>query len=334
MTKQFDNQEISVGVVGLGLMGTSIAVALLIAGHKVIGIAPMPGEKEKASFHIKDQLKLCEKDGLLTKSWEIYLSSLIITDNYKLLNDCNLVLECVVESVEIKESVYKNIVPFINSDTIIGSNTSAVPISLLQQYVTYPERFIGIHWAEPAFATRFMEIICGSKTSIQTAEWVFKLANNWGKEPTILKKDIRGFITNRLMYAVYREALHLVENGEATIEDTDKAFRYDAGSWMTLMGVFRRMDFLGLSDYWRIFKNLMPGLNNSDEVPKLMQHLVDINALGIRNGKGLYEYSIEEANDWEEAFTSFNKDIYQLASMYPSKPVDILLQEQRVSSQL
>lgn len=334
MTEQFDTQNISVGVVGLGLMGTSIVISLLIAGHKVIGIAPLPGEKEIASANIKDQLMLCEKDGLLTNPPESYLLSLIVSDNYELLNNCSLVLECVVENVEIKEAVYKNIIPFINSDTIIGSNTSAVPVSMLQQYVTYPERFIGIHWAEPAFATRFMEIICGSQTSVQTAEWVFKLAHNWGKEPTILKKDIRGFIANRLMYAVYREALHLVENGKATIEDTDKAFRYDVGSWMTLMGVFRRMDFLGLNNYWEIFKNLLPELNNSNEVSELMQHLVDTNALGIRNGKGLYEYTIDEAKDWEEAFASFNRDIYQLASMYPSKSVDIILQEQKVNNQL
>lgn len=317
MTEQLDTQNISVGVVGLGLMGTSIAVSLLIAGHRVIGIAPVPGEKEEAPENIKDQLTLCEKDGLLTKPPESYLLSLIISDNYELLNNCKLVLECVVEDVEIKETVYKNIIPFINADTIIGSNTSAVPISLLQQYVTHPERFIGIHWAEPAFATRFMEIICGSQTSIQTAEWVFDLAHYWGKEPTILKKDIRGFITNRLMYAAYREALHLVENGEATIEDTDKAFRYDAGSWITLMGIFRRMDFLGLNDYWQICNHILPELNNSNEVPELMQHLVDIKATGVRNGKGLYEYTVDEAKDWEEAFASFNRDIYQLASLYP-----------------
>lgn len=324
MTEQFNTRNITIGVVGLGLMGSSIVVSLLLAGHQVIAIAPIPGEKEISPSRINDQLTLCAKDGLLTKSHNSYLSSLTISDDYKRLNDCSLVLECVIEKVEIKESVYKNIITCIRPDAIIGSNTSAVPISVLQQYVTYPERFIGIHWAEPAFATRFMEIICGSQTSIQTAEWVFKLAHHWGKEPTILKKDIRGFITNRLMYAVYREALHLVENGEATIEDADKAFRYDTGSWMTLMGIFRRMDFLGLKDYSVIFKNIFPRLSNDKEVPSLMQNLVDISASGTRSGKGLYDYTMEDAKNWEEAFVSFNRDIYQLASLYPSKPVNIL----------
>lgn len=327
MTEQFDIRGISVGVVGLGLMGSSIVVSLLLAGHRVIGIAPVTGEKEKALLHIKDQLAICEKDGLLMKSCDSYLLGLIISDDYKELNDCSLVLECVLEEVEIKKSVYRNIVSSVQPDAIIGSNTSAVPITVLQQYVTCPERFIGIHWAEPAFATRFMEIICGSQTSAQTAEWVSKLAHYWGKEPTVLKKDIRGFIANRLMYAVYREALHLIEEGQATLEDTDKAFRYDVGSWITLMGIFRRMDSLGLSDYSVIFKNILPQLSNENEVPALMQHLVDINACGIRNGKGLYNYTEEEAKNWEKAFASFSRDIYQLALMYPSKPINLLCKE-------
>ncbi len=324
MDEEFNTRNVTIGVVGLGVMGSSIVVSLLLAGHKVIGIAPVSNEKEMALLHIKGQLKLCEKDGLSTKSCSDYLLSLIISDDYKELNDCSLVLECVLEKVEIKESVYKKIVSSVKDQTIIGSNTSAVPISVLQQYVTYPERFIGIHWAEPAFATRFMEIICGSQTSNQTAEWVFKLACYWGKEPTLLKTDIRGFIANRLMYAVYREALNLVENGKATIEDADKAIRYDAGSWMTLMGVFRRMDFIGLSDYSTTFKNIFPELSNNDDVPQLMQHLVNINANGIRNGKGLYNYTEEDAKNWEEAFAAFNRDIYQLALMYPSGSVNKL----------
>ncbi len=327
MDVEFNTGNVTIGVVGLGLMGSSIVVSLLLAGHKVIGIAPISNEKEMALLNIRNQLTLCEKDGLLSKSCSDYLLFLIISEDYKKLIDCSLVLECVLEKVEIKESVYKKIISCVSADTIIGSNTSAVPISVLQQYVTYPKRFIGIHWAEPAFATRFMEIIYGSQTSIQTAEWVFKLAHYWGKEPTLLKKDIRGFIANRLMYAVYREALNLVENGKVTVEDADKAIRYDAGSWMTLMGVYRRMDFIGLKDYSTIFKNIFPELCNSDDVPPLMQHLININASGVRNGKGLYDYTQEEAKNWEEAFASFNKDIYQLASTYPFKPLNILCEE-------
>lgn len=322
MKELFDTRNITVGVVGLGLMGSSIAVSLLLSGHKVIAIAPIPGEKEAATLRIKNELILCAEDGLLRKPVDNYQLSLKVSDDYEKLSDCNLVLECVIENVNIKSMVYKKIENAIKSDAIIGTNTSAIPISSLQRFITYPERFIGIHWSEPAYVTRFMEITCGEKTSIRTAKQVYELAQLWGKEPTVLKKDIRGFITNRLMYAVYRESLSLVESGEATLEDVDKAFRYDAGSWMMLMGIFRRMDYLGLKDFEVIFKNIFPELCNNDQIPAFMQGLVEMNASGTRNHKGLYDYTVEEAKNWDEAFAAFNKDIFKLASLYPSEPLD------------
>jgi 3-hydroxybutyryl-CoA dehydrogenase len=170
--------------------------------------------------------------------------------------------------------------------------------------------------------TRFLEITCGDKTAPGKAEWVFSLAHHWDKEPTILRKDIRGFVTNRLMYAVYREALSLIKNREATIEDTDKAFRYDAGSWMTLMGIFRRMDFVGLKDNAEIIKNIFPKLNNDNEIPDIMQRMIDEKARGTKTSTGFYNYTEEEAKKWEENFALFNRDIYELAAKYPSDIID------------
>ena len=89
-------------------------------------------------------------------------------------------------------------------------------------------------------------MICGEQTDIQYAEKIVTLAEEWGKEPSLVKKDIRGFITNRLMYAMMREAIHLVENGYATIEDIDRACRNDMGYWITFAGLFRIMDLTGI----------------------------------------------------------------------------------------
>jgi 3-hydroxybutyryl-CoA dehydrogenase len=318
MAEKINAADVTVGVVGLGLMGSSIIVSLLLAGHGVVAIAPIAGEKEVAPHRIAQQLKLCESDGLLSLPKEAYLALLTVSDNYALLDHCDLILECVVEKIEVKNAVYQKIVSASCPDTIIASNTSAIPISLLQQMVTFPERFIGIHWAEPAFATRFMEIVCGEQTSQATADRTRALALSWGKEPTLLKKDIRGFITNRLMYAVYREAFSLVEEHVATMADVDKSFRYDEGSWMTLMGLFRRMDFMGLKDYVAIFETLFPLLSNSGKVPDVMEQLVADRAGGTQDLKGLYRYTTQDARRWEEAFARFTRDIYELASQYPA----------------
>ena len=310
--------QISVGVVGLGLMGSSIVAALLIAGHPVQAIAPLSVDMDLAPQRIADQLNHCENAELLTRPPADYLAKLTVSDKYNQLRDCQLVLECVIENLDIKKTVYQKIEAVVTPDAVIASNTSAIPISILQQYLSHPERFLGIHWAEPAYMTRFMEITCGEQTGMEYADWAYQLAHQWQKEPTLLQKDIRGFVTNRLMYAIYREALHLVGTNEATMEDIDKAFRYDMGSWVTLMGPFRRLDYQGLGDLPEIFKTIWPKLSNSDQVPPLMQHMIDLKVRGTQSVQGLYDYTPEEARQWDEAFAAFNQDIYQLAAQYPA----------------
>lgn len=318
MSRSTNPEAIEVGVVGLGLMGSSIVVSLLMAGHKVKAVAPVPADMEQAQERIFGHLDDCREAGLLEEPSLLYEKKLWITEAYGALVNCGLVFECVMEDLRIKASVYKKITAVVPRDVVIASNTSAIAITTLQGLVPYPERFLGIHWAEPAYATRFMEITCGEKTCMGHAEWVLELAHRWGKEPTLLRKDIRGFITNRLMYAVYREVMHLVESGRVSMEDADKAFRYDAGSWMTFMGIFRRMDYTGLKDWGLMLKNIMPTLSNESRVPPVMQRMVDTKARGTQNLKGLYPYSSEEAKEWEEAFAVFNKEIFRLAALYPS----------------
>ncbi len=312
-------QQSTIGVVGLGLMGCSIIASLLAMGHPVKAIAPMHGEKEMGYKRILEQLQLCEKFGILTATVDKYLPLLTVSSKYDDLEDCFMVVECIIENLSIKETVSKKIAAVVKEDTILASNTSAIPISILQKTVPNPQRFIGIHWAEPAFATRFLEIICGNQTSETTVDAVVKLALNWGKEPTVVRKDIRGFITNRLMYAIYREILHLVAQGHTSFSDADKCFRYDAGSWMTLMGIFRRMDYEGLKDRYITYKNIFPLLSNSDDVPPQMQKMVDAYSRGVQNGRGFYSYTIKEALQWSKAFSEFNKDIFHLAANYPER---------------
>jgi 3-hydroxybutyryl-CoA dehydrogenase len=309
--------KLRIGVVGLGLMGSSIVVALAISDHPIIAIAPIKQDLEYAHNYLSEEISHCASAGILVQSPEYYLSRITISEDYADLCDCAIVFECVVEDLEIKKRVYQNIQQSVPVTTIIASNTSALPISLLQSFVKNPERFLGIHWAEPAYMSRFLEITCGDLTKKENAEWVYKLAHCWKKEPTLLAKDIRGFITNRLMYALYREALHLSESTGISLQDLDKCLKYDAGSWMTFMGILRRMDFYGLNDYYTIAKNLFPKLSNSNQIPKTMQEVLIKDFRGTKNGKGLYEYQDGDAQKWEHSFSQYNKDIYLLADDFP-----------------
>ena len=315
------NPDISIGVVGLGLMGCSISTCLLIAGHKVIAVAPIPVDLLLAKKRITVHLKRSFKEKLVKKQPEFYLKNLIITEDYGDLKNCKLVIECTIENMDIKRSVYKKIEDVIAPAALMASNTSAIPISLLQEQTTKPERFFGLHWAEPSHTTRFLEIICGNKSNIKKGEYLYKLSHNWGKEPTLVRKDIRGFITNRIMYAAYREAISLVENGYATVEDVDRACRNNAGYWMTLAGVFRWMDLTGVPAYHTVMKDLFPTLNNGTEVPKLIDDIVKKGGRGVANAHGFHKYTPEEARLWEETFTDFSYDIRELALKYPENVV-------------
>ena len=327
MQQETDPGKIPAGVVGLGLMGCSITACLLMARHTVIAIAPVAADLEHAEKRIKNHLLKSQQEGLVEHSPEIYLAKLSITEDYEKLKECKLVIECTLENLDIKKTVYKKIEDVISKDAILTSNTSAIPISILQKQTQYPERFFGLHWAEPSHTTRFLEVICGELSDVSKGEYLYAISHFWGKEPTLVRKDIRGFITNRLMYAMYREAFYLVENGYATVEDVDRACRNNAGYWMTLVGVFRWMDLTGVPAYHNVLKDLFPTLNNSTEIPKLIDDIVRDGGRGVANAKGFYDYTPEEARLWEETFTEFSYEIRRLALKYPADVVKKKLEQ-------
>jgi 3-hydroxybutyryl-CoA dehydrogenase len=315
------HSEIPVGVVGLGLMGCSITTCLLIAGHQVVAVAPITNDLEFAEGRITEHLSRAKEQGLIQREVKKYLDNLIITDDYDKLSDCELVIECTLEDLAIKKSVYEKIERVIKPDALLTSNTSAIPISILQKQTQHPARFFGLHWMEPSHTTRFLEIICGEQSDITKGEYLQTLSQGWGKEPTLVRKDIRGFIANRLMYALYREAFYLVENGYATVEDVDRSCRNVPGYWMTLVGPFRWMDLTGVPAYHTVMKDLFPTLNNSTEVPKLIDDIVKAGGKGVANAHGFHNYTPEEAKLWEETYKEFSYDIRELALKYPADVV-------------
>jgi 3-hydroxybutyryl-CoA dehydrogenase len=306
-----------VGVVGLGLMGCSIATDLLIHEINVVAVAPISEDLDHALDRITHNLEIAYKNGFSKFTSTDALKRLKIEENYSELAQCELVLECVVENVEVKKSVYQKIENVVSRKAFIGTNTSAIPISILKDFLKYPDRFMGMHYAEPSFTTKFLEIICSEQTDIAKAETLYQKVQQWGKEPTLVRKDIRGFITNRIMYAMYREAFYLVENGYATIEDVDRTCRNDGGHWMPFCGLFRYMDITGLQAYYKVMGDLFPTLNNQTHTPELIEKIAKAGGNGIVNGKGFYDYTPQEAAEWEKAYEEFAFDISRLSAKYP-----------------
>lgn len=305
------------GVVGLGLMGKSIVACLLSSGATVTGLDVSPSARRRTRPQVLAMLKEMRSEGLLKIGPAQAIRRLTVTTDFAGFSDCEVVIESITEDFRAKVEAFGKIENVVSADALVASNTSAIPISSLQKGCRHPERVIGMHWAEPCHVTRFMEIICGEATSAESAERAVQLAQTWGKEPALVRKDVRGFIANRISYAMFREAFHLVESGVATVEDVDRSLRNDVGFWITFAGPFRYMDLMGVPAYKLVMKDLLPDLDGSKAVPELIRKVVGSGGKGVSTRRGFYRYTPRQAKRWQELFLKFNYDIRKLAMKYP-----------------
>jgi len=309
----------TVGIVGLGLLGKGIATCLLGHGLRVVGLARRSATHREAANYIEqgieELIEHADFDPALRETWRARCTP---TDDYKSLSECGFVIESVAEDFSVKQSVFDRIESEIGPDVPIASNTSALPISRLQQSRRHPERFLGMHWAQPVHAARFLEIIRGEQTSDAVMDFAEQLGRLVGKSPSIVRKDVPGFIVNRLGYAVHREAMHLVELGVADIETIDRAYRNAVGMWSTLCGPFRWMDLNGgPAMYAQGMSSVLGDLCTSPEVPGLAQRLAEENARGIVNGRGFYQYTEEESAEWRRRL---HERVWQVRDMLTDAP--------------
>lgn len=301
----------------MGLMGTSIAACLLGAGYRVSCIESDAEKLRTAPTRLLSVLKDAWRRELISDDPDTLMRRVRISNEYSDLKAAEIVIESTVEDLAVKRQVIASIERAVSSKALIGSNTSAIPVTDLQKGAQHPERILGLHWAEPANITRFMEVICGKDTSPANAQRAIRFARRLGKEPSLLRKDIRGFITNRIMYAMLREAFYLVESGYASVADVDRSLRNDYGYWITFAGPFRFMDLTGIPAYAEVMKDLLPDLSCATGVPRLMREVVQSGARGVSNANGFYKYTPAQAKRWEKLFIQFSYEIRELAGKYP-----------------
>lgn len=306
-----------IGVVGLGFLGSGIVACLLGRGFRVIGCDRTLEPMARAAAHVRAALAELAEHGLISVSFaEGMQREFYTTTDLAALRGCDFVIESVMEDFAGKNEVFDRLEELLPLDAIICTNTSAIPISLLQSSRRHPERFIGMHWGEPCHVSRFLEIIRGRHTSDTTAMAVQQLALELGKDAVMVRKDVRGFITNRLFYAMLREALYLLETGVGTAEDIDRSFRNDFGTWATIAGPFRWLDLTGIAAYATVMEELLPELAQNTTVPEALRVMVRRGADGVRNGDGFYSYTPAEAARWEKVWREFAWESRAAADRY------------------
>lgn len=294
----------TVGLVGLGLLGRGIAACLLGYGYRVLALSRVPDERHVAEASIEKALaEMVVHRVIPSHAAANWRERWLVAEDYQGLAECSFVLESVIEDREAKQTVFDALEEVLDPAVPIATNTSAIPITSLQQDRRRPQRFLGVHWAEPAHATRFMEIIRGEKTDDATVQAAIALAYSLEKEPCLVAKDSPGFIVNRIGYAMYREALTLIDEGVADAATIDTACRNALGLWASICGPFRWIDLTGGPGlYARAMRGVFEALGEDTSLPGPIEALERSGGEGIKNGAGFYKYTADEAQEWEARY--------------------------------
>ena len=281
------DDTVIVTVIGAGTMGRGIAQAFAQTGNEVILTDTYEKALEIAPSEIEKSISRLVKKGLIKEDPHVILGRIHTTMDLKKSRDSELFVEAVLEKLEVKSDLYKNLAEIARPEAIIASNTSSISINQLSSCVSFPERFIGMHFFNPVPVMKLVEIITCERTSNKTLETVLKITKDLGKDP-VTSRDFPGFISNRILMPMIREAILSLEQGVANREDIDKTLKLGMNH---PMGPLELADFIGLDVTYDIMQVLYHEFGDSRFMPPVtLRNMVNAKKLGRKTGEGFYKY--------------------------------------------
>lgn len=289
----------NVGVVGAGLMGHGIAQVFGSQGYGVNLFDNDQGMLESAPGRIRKNLQVFLELKLIEESdLERCLSTInLCHDMPALCHGVQVMIEAVSENLEVKQSVFAEMERLTSQQTILCSNTSGIRIGKISQRLRFRDRVIGTHFWNPPHVVSCVEVIKSEFTSDEVFHTIVDLMKKVGKEPVRVLKDIPGFLGNRLQLALLREALSLVDKGIAAPEDIDRVVKYGFGSRLPFIGPFETADLAGVDLGYEVGKYLIPNLCCDLKPLDVLKRMVDDGLLGVKTGKGFYEWNDKKIKD-------------------------------------
>lgn len=286
-----------IGVIGGGKMGVGIAQLFAAKGYSVNVIyVGNDVERNDSAKNMRTNLTfLADNDVIPAGDIDTILSRVSYSEDLHAVADADIVFECVVENLAVKQDYFQRLDGICSQKTILASNTSAISITEIASKAAHKERIIGTHYWNPPYLIPLVEVIRTQEVADEVVDRTFEILNDAGKHPVLVKKDVPGFLANRLQHALFREAISIVENGIASPKDVDEAIKYGFGMRVGISAPFEVMDMCGLDLTESIHSYLFPHIEDTHEAqPLLLQNIKD-GHLGFKTGgHGFQEWTQED----------------------------------------
>jgi 3-hydroxybutyryl-CoA dehydrogenase len=280
-----------IAVIGGGLMGAGIAQVFAAAGH--------PVRVQEPNAAVRENLVERVRTGLLQVGDDPDASRLVATTASlgEAVHDAIFVTEAAPEKLALKHDIFRKLVELAPHDAILASNSSVMPIGGIALGLPTAERIVGTHWWNPAVLIPLVEVIQGAETSLATVETTMALLESVGKSPAHVKRDIPGFVANRLQHALWREAIAMVADGVCDAKTVDDCVKNSFGLRLGVLGPLENADMVGIDLTRDIHDTIIPELNRDALPNPLLATMLADGRLGFKSGRGFQTWSREGQDD-------------------------------------
>ncbi len=285
-------------VVGTGMMGPGIAVALSLAGIRTHLVSRSPERADQGLSRAHRLIDQLYEGGLvkldLAQAAKPLLAATADLDGA--LKSTRLVIESIPENLELKQAFFRHLDEVSNKNAILASNTSGISITDIAARASFPERILTAHFWNPPHLMPLVEVVMGNQTSESVALQMVELLKRCDKTAVLVRKDRPGQLGNRLQLALLREAINIVQEGIASPEDVDLAVKSGFGLRLPVWGVFEHADAVGLDLIKTVQDYVLPDLNNQPHACALLNRKVENGELGSATGRGFYDWTVRDMN--------------------------------------
>lgn len=293
-------------ICGAGMMGKNIAFVFASNPNYQVGVYDLYETDVEAGIRTNTR-QLLEKGVLTEGELADRLSRIRFTSDLdsQLIRSADLVIEAVFEDMEIKRETFAKLEARCRPDTIFCTNSSVMSPSEISRDLKHRERFVGTHFWNPGHLIPLVEVIKSDASSDETANTVMEVLSSVGKKPVLCKKDVPGFIANRMQHALWREAISIVEHGIADAKTVDDAVKYSFGLRLPQLGPMENADMVGMDLTYNIHDYILRDLEDSHEPSPLVKELRDAGKLGFKTGEGFQKWTPQETAESAAKLNSY-----------------------------